>query len=217
MSAIPYDSQPQDSDAGQQGFAMPGRPRRRFFNRKSAALAAAITCAAGFYGGVRVEKGQLTSSTSAAAAAPSGAGTGAAATGATGAAAGAGPRPGFGGGGFGGGGAGGGGGGGGANASFGRVTSVDGNTVYLTDSSGNTVKVKLSSSTKITKSVAVAKTSVHPGDAVVIQGLKNSGGTLVATSLSDSGAATAGSASSASNSGSTNSTASSGTSSGSGN
>jgi len=60
MSAIPYDSQRQDPEAPELGsFATPGRRRRRLFNRKSAALAAAITCAAGFYAGVRVEKSQL--------------------------------------------------------------------------------------------------------------------------------------------------------------
>ncbi|MGI8714810.1 MAG: hypothetical protein ACR2NR_16835, partial [Solirubrobacteraceae bacterium] len=37
------------------------RPRRRLLNRRSAALAAVVTCAGGFYAGVRVEKGQLAS------------------------------------------------------------------------------------------------------------------------------------------------------------
>jgi hypothetical protein len=179
MSAIPYDSQPQDSDAGQQGFAMPGRPRRRFFNRKSAALAAAITCAAGFYGGVRVEKSQLSGATSATTAAlPSAAPSGASSQGSAGA--GAGTRPGFLGAGRGGG-----------NATIGAVSSVNGNTIYLTDTSGNTVKVTLSSATKVTKSVGVSKASVRPGDTVVIQGLKSSNGTVTATSVSDSGATAA--------------------------
>jgi hypothetical protein len=177
MSAIPYDSQPQDSDPGQQGFAIPGRPRRRFFNRKSAALAAAITCAAGFYGGVRVEKSQLSGAATTAAptsAAPSGASS----QGSAGA--GAGARAGFLGAGRGGG-----------NATIGAVSSVNGNTIYLTDTSGNTVKVTLSSATKVTKSVGVSKASVRPGDTVVIQGLKSSNGTVTATSVSDSGAAAA--------------------------
>jgi hypothetical protein len=176
MSAIPYDSQPQDSDAGQQGFAMPGRPRRRFFNRKSAALAAAVTCAAGFYGGVRVEKSQLSGAASAAL--PSAAPSGASSQGSAGA--GAGARAGFLGAGRGGG-----------NATIGAVSSVNGNTIYLTDTSGNTVKVTLSSATKVTKSVGVSKASVRPGDTVVIQGLKSSNGTVTATSVSDSGATAA--------------------------
>ena len=200
MSAVPYEGSEENwPTQDHKDLARPGRRHRKLRGKHTAALAAVIVAAAGFYGGVRVEKSQLSNSTSTAATAPSGAAPG------------AGQRPGFGGGG-----------GGGApfaggNGSFGKVSSVNGNTLYLTDSSGNTVKVTLSSSTKITKSVAVSKTSVHPGDAVVIQGLKNSKGTIVATSLSDSGAGTTGSGSSASKSSGTSSTASSGTSSGSGN
>jgi len=166
MSAIPYDSQPEE-----QTFALPGRRRRRFLNRKSAALAAAIACLAGFYAGVLVEKGQVGGATTTTASLP---GTG------------AGARPGFLGGGRGGGA-----GGGNGNASFGTVSSVNGNTIYLTDSSGNTVKVTLSSAAKVTKSQSVSKSSVRPGDAVLIQGLKSSNGTVAATSVSDTGAGAA--------------------------
>jgi hypothetical protein len=213
MSAIPYESRDENWPTHEQeDLARPGRRRRpKLWSKPTAVLAAIILAAAGFYGGVRVEKSQLGNSASAAAALPAGARTGAAPTAGTGAAAGAGPRAGFGGGG---------GGGGpfaGGNGSFGKVASVDGNTLYLTDNSGNTTKVTLSSSTKISKSVGVSKSSVHPGDTVVIQGLKNSSGTLVATSLSDTGAGTTGGASSASGSSGTSSTAGSGTSSGTGN
>jgi hypothetical protein len=183
MSAVPYDSHEQNWDTTEQEHSMtPGRPRRRFFNRRSAALAAMITCAAGFYAGIQVEKGQLASTASAA--------TTSATTGATGAAAGARTGAAAGGAGAAGGFAGrfGGGGGGGGNASLGTISSVNGNTIYLTDTTGNTVKVTLSSSTKLTKSLGVSKSALHPGDSVVIQGVKNSNGTLVATSVSDSGA-----------------------------
>ena len=187
MSSVPYQASEETWATHEQpDLAFPARRDRKLSGKRTAVLAAVIIGAAGFYGGVRVEKGQLTNSTSTATAAASGARAGGAATGAPGAAAGAGPRPGFGGGG---GGGSGGGPPGGGNGSFGRVSSVDGNTLYLTDNSGNTIKVTLSSATKITKSVPVSKTSVNPGDTVVIQGLKNSGGTLVATSLSDSGTA----------------------------
>ena len=155
------------------GTLRAARPRRRqFFNRKSAALAAAITCAAGFYAGISVEKGQL-ASTASAAASPRTATGGPAAAGAGGFA-----------GRFGAGGAA----GAGGNASIGTVSSVHGKTIYLTDTTGNTVKVTLSSATKITKSQSVSKASVRPGDAVVIQGLKGSNGKITATSVSDSGA-----------------------------
>lgn len=181
MSAVPYDSPAEDWETEQEGFAPPGRPRRRFFNRKSAALAAVLTCAAGFYAGITIEKGQLASTASAATTSAAGAGGGAAA-------AAGGPGSGFAGR-FGGGGAGGPGGG---SASIGTISSVSGNTVYLTDPTGNTLKVTLSPSTKLTKSLGVSKSSLHPGDAIVVQGVKSSKGTVVATSVSDSGARTAG-------------------------
>ena len=66
----------------------------------------------------------------------------------------------------------------------------------MSDTSGNTVKVTLSSATKITKSLPVGRQSVHPGDSVVIQGAKAANGTLHATSVSDSGATTTGTSSS---------------------
>ena len=50
----------------------------------------------------------------------------------------------------------------------------------------------LASSTKLSKSLSVSKASLHPGDAIVVQGVKNSSGTVVATSVSDSGARTTG-------------------------
>ena len=52
-------------DDGQEDETLPRRPRRQFFNRGTASLAALITCAAGFYAGIRIEKGQLASSSSA--------------------------------------------------------------------------------------------------------------------------------------------------------
>jgi hypothetical protein len=198
MSAVPYDSHEHAWGPSEpEPVATPRRPRRRLFNRRMAALIAVLTCAAGFYTGVRVEKSQLASTPSAAtasAAAPAsgarpgagaapGSGTGAQASTATGASS---PTGFPGAGRF----------GGGANASLGTISSVSGNTIYLTDTTGNTVKVTLSSATKLTKSLAVSKSSLHPGDSVVIQGVKNSSGTLVATSVSDSGANTTGNRSS---------------------
>ena len=171
-------------------LALPDRPRRQWFNRRSAALLALITCAAGFYAGIRVEKGQLSSSSN---------GTQDSRYRRSG------PRPpdprerdgiairrtcrlpgrrnpgaGLGGG----------------NSTTGTIANVAGNAIYITDVSGNTVKVRLSSATKISKSVNVAKHALRPGDSVVVQGLKNSKGTVSATSVNDSGASnTAGSGS----------------------
>lgn len=192
MSAISYHNPEQNLDTPESEPPMtPSRPRRRFLNRRSAVLAAVATCAAGFYTGVRVEKSQLTSSTSSVTAAATGR-TGAAATGRTGA------------GGFPGAAGFGAGGGTGGDASAGTIASVDGNTIYLMESSGNTIKVKLASGTKLTKSLSVAKSSLSPGDTVVIQGVKGANGTVTATSISDSGVRPAGSSTSAGGSGGTN-------------
>ena len=180
MSAIQHDApdhnletpehEPNGSGAPD-ALVTPSRRRWRLFNRKTAALAAVVTAAAGFLAGVEIEKSQV-AGTATAAIAP--------ATGSAPGATGAGARGGFP---F----AGRGGGAGGGNASFGTVSSVNGNTIYVTEPNGNTVKVTLSSATKVTKSQAVSKSSLRPGDAVVIQGATSSNGTISATSVSDSG------------------------------
>jgi hypothetical protein len=205
MSTVSYDAAERDWDPEEPAQPLPRRPRRQFFNRKSAALVSLVTCAAGFYAGVRVEKGQVSGSSTAlrvptATAAAAGAGaarTGASRTGAPGAAgtarsgaAGAsrtGGAPGF---------AGGAGGGfAGGNASVGTVASVNGKTIVLTETSGNTVKVRLSSATKITKNQPVSRHAVRPGDTIIVQGAPNSKGTTVAASVTDSGAGSTGSGS----------------------
>jgi hypothetical protein len=182
MSAIPHDTPDQalasvgqrPQAAGSDALVSPGGRRRRFFNRKTAALGAVVACAAGFLAGIEIEKSQV-SGTASAATAPSATPAGAA----------AGSRAGFG---FGGGAAGGSGGG---AASLGTVSSVNGNTIYVVQASGNTVKVTLSSATKITKSQSTSKSALHPGDAIVVQGATGKNGTVAATSVSDSGARTA--------------------------
>ena len=228
MNAIPYDRPEEEWDSYQKGtedeFGIPGRPRRQWFNKKTAALFAVVLAAIGFYAGVRVEKDQLSNSSSttgalgaagggaaalrAAAARGGGAsGSGAAGSGATGASgSGAAARAGAGGSGFralfGGAGA-----AGGAGATLGTVSSISGDNLYITESTGNTVKVTLSSATKVTKNVTVGKKAVRPGDTVVIAGAKNSDGTVAATTLSDTGAG-AGAGAAASGSGSSSSSSS---------
>jgi hypothetical protein len=220
MSTVSYDAAEREWDPEEPAQPLPRRPRRQFFNRKSAALVALITCAAGFYAGVRVEKGQVNGSSTAlrlpgaTGAAAGAARTGASRTGAAGAAgttrsgaAGAsrtGGFPGF---------AGGAGGGfAGGSASVGTVASVNGRTIVLTETSGNTVKVQLSPSTKITKNQSVSRHAVRPGDTIIVQGAPNSKGTTVAASVTDSGASSSGSGSSSS--GGSSSGSSSGTSGG---
>lgn len=171
-------------------FAAFGRKRGRFFNAKSALLVAVILGLAGFYAGVRVEKGHVTASTG-----PTGSGL-TAASASRGTGTGAGSRPAFGSGGAGGfGGAGGG--------TTGTVTSVSGKTIYVKESSGDTVAVKLLPTTTVTKSESVGRGSVHPGDAVAITGSTANSGTVKATAVTDSGDSSTSSTSSSTASSST--------------
>jgi hypothetical protein len=174
---------------------LPVRPKRPFLTKWSAALMALVLGAVGFFVGVRVEKNKIPSTSgasSAFASALSGASRGA--TVLTVSAGSFASRFGAGAGGFA---------GAAGNATIGSVSSVNGKTIYVTETSGDTVKVKLSGQTTITKSEAVSSAKIFPGDEVVIAGTKGSGGMVTATSLTDSGArATAGSTSSSTSSGS---------------
>lgn len=165
----PYEEEPTEQ--------LPRRRRRQWLTWRSAVLGALVTCAVGFYVGIRVEKGQLSGSGSSATSAAglssraggtSGARSGLAAlfsrAGRTGAAT-----------------------GGPGGGSFGTVASVSGRTLYVTQASGNTVKVRLSSATKVSKTQSVSRSSIHPGDTVVVQGVSGSGGTVSAASVTDSG------------------------------
>ena len=80
----------------------------------------------------------------------------------------------------------------GGAGTFGTVSSISGDTLYITEATGNTVKVTLSSATKVTKNVSVGKKAVRPGDTVVVAGAKNSNGTVAATTVSDTGAGAGG-------------------------
>jgi hypothetical protein len=220
MNAIPYDRPEEEWDSfeDEPEAALPGRPRRQLLTWGTAALLALLLGVIGFYVGVRVEKSQVSSSSSVgsfagAAATGSGAAARTGAAGRTGAVgAGATGRTGAAGGSAGGAGGGfrsllGGAGGTGGNASLGTLSTIDGNTLYITETSGNTVKVTLSSATKVTKNVAVGKEAMRPGDLVVVQGAKDSGGAISATSVNDTGAspaaaATGGGSGSSSSSGS---------------
>ena len=216
MNAIPYDGPEEEWDSyeDEQEVALPGRPRRKVLTWWSAGLFAVLLGLVGFYVGVRVEKHQLanSSSTSGFAAALAGAGTG---TGATGTGTGASTRAGATGSGATGSGASGStrgagaggsafrglfGGGAGGSASVGTVSSISGDSLYVTETSGNTVKVTLSSATKVTKNVGVGKNAVRPGDLVTVAGAKGSNGTISATTVNDTGASPFGSSSSSTSS-----------------
>jgi hypothetical protein len=204
MSTLAFDrrANPEQVGGEDDDGRMPRRPRRRLLTPWSALLVAAMMCAIGFYVGVRVEKGHIASTPS-----TTGAGGFAAAlSGRTGGSATSGPATGgsaTSGSAAGGGGSAAGAGGfaarfdGSGNASFGTVASVDGKTLTLTEASGDTVKVKLTSATKITKTEAAKRSQIHPGDTITVSGVAGKQGTVSAATVTDSGARTTGSSSSA--------------------
>jgi len=191
-----------DEGFGQQ---LPPRPRFRFLSPLTAALTALIVGGVGFFVGIRVEKSKVgsTGGTSAfasrfaAGGAPGTSTTGGSSsrTGGFGAGAGAGGFASL----FGRGGAG----------TTGSVTAVDGDTLYVQESSGDTVKVKLTGSTTVTKSESVSKKKIYPGDEVTITGPAGSSGTVTATAVTDSG--TGGSTTAAGGAGGSSSTGSAST------
>ena len=132
----------------------------------SAALAAVLIAAAGFIGGVEVQKGQADSAR-ARPAAPA-ARRAALAAGAEGRRAAA-ASPGRG--------------GAQGNATVGSVANKHGSTLYVKDSNGNTVRVKTTSHSKINRTATTSVGAIHPGDTVIVQGTKSVGGTVTATQI----------------------------------
>lgn len=190
--------------------ALPARPRASYLTPLTALLMALILGGVGFYVGIRVEKSSQGSSGagSSLARAFSGAGGFAGAAGGT-STTGATSRTGLSGAGsfasrFGAGGFGGAGGG-----TAGSVSSISGNTLYVKEASGNTVKVKLTAATKVSKTESVSRRKVYPGDEVVIAGSTGSNGTVSATSVTDSGASSTSSSGAASSGSSSTSSSSS--------
>jgi hypothetical protein len=75
--------------------------------------------------------------------------------------------------------------GGGAGATIGTVTLIKGKTLYVTDTSGNTVKVAASAGSRVTKTVSstLGFGAIHPGDSVVVRGTAGKNGTIAADSI----------------------------------
>jgi hypothetical protein len=139
---------------------LPPRPRRRLVTRWSAATSAVILLALGFIGGVLVQRGRQPASSGGAAVTPQTAGA----------------APGIGAGRFGDG-------AGGAAPVAGKVSSVDGSTLYVTTNEGTTVKVRTNGSAKVTRTAKSRVGAVHPGDSVVITGSTGSNGTVTAAQV----------------------------------
>ena len=156
------------------------RPRRRA-HALTFALAGAALIAVGFLGGVLLQKHEDRNSTTSAAtggtgrfaATGRGATTGSTAAGGTGAA-GAGGGGGRFAGGFG---------GAAGSGVAGTVTLVDGKNVYVTDTSGNVVKVTTSASSQLTKTDPATTSDVAPGDVVTVRGTQQSDGSYAASQL----------------------------------
>jgi hypothetical protein len=141
---------------------LPRRPRRKLVTPVTALLTAVLIAALGFIGGVKVQKSSGSTGSSsgfAAARARFGGGGGSGTT-----------TPG---GGF----------SGGGDATVGTVANIDGKSFYVTDSSGNTVKVKTNGNSKVTRTAVSSVGEIHPGDTVIVQGTKASSGTVTAASV----------------------------------
>jgi hypothetical protein len=160
---------------------LPRRPRRRLLGVGGngaggspifLTLLGVLLIACGFIGGVLVEKGQSTSSSSAGTA-----GTGLASRFAA-----------LRGGGIGGGS---GGGAGTTGATAGQVAYVSGSTLYVSTTEGNTVKVTTSPASTITKTVKAEVKGIHPGETVLVTGTAGKNGAISAESIR-AGAGTAG-------------------------
>ena len=73
---------------------------------------------------------------------------------------------------------------GGGNATVGTIKLIDGGTVYVQTTAGDIVQVATSAGTKVTVSSTVPVKVLKPGETVIVQGSKNSSGTIAATSIS---------------------------------
>lgn len=161
---------------------LPRRPRRRLLgvggNPIPVALIGVLLVACGFIGGVLVEKGQSSSGVSssasglasrfvalrsgAAAGGGSGLGSRSAAGGAPGAFVG---------------------GAGTGGTTIGQVAYVSGHTLYVTNSEGNTIKVKTSAASAISKTIKSEVKGIHPGETVLVSGSAGANGTIRAESI----------------------------------
>ena len=71
----------------------------------------------------------------------------------------------------------------GGGATIGQVKVIKGNTIYVTDTSGNTVKVALTASTRLTAQKQAKIKDLHPGDTVTVRGGAGASGTIQATTV----------------------------------
>jgi hypothetical protein len=73
---------------------------------------------------------------------------------------------------------------GGGGVETGTVTLIKGSTLYVTDSTGNTVLVKTTPGSSVTRTVGGSVTSIVPGDTVTVVGTRAANGSYTARSIS---------------------------------
>ncbi|HTR75858.1 MAG TPA: hypothetical protein VMH33_11465 [Solirubrobacterales bacterium] len=153
---------------------IPPRPRGRLLRPLPLVLIAIVIAAAGFLGGVLAQKsseggsggslpggGELPSFAAAKGGGSETAGEGGASEGATSG------LPSF---------------GGSEATAAGTVTSVEGHTIYVKESGGTVVAVKIGDGATVTRNSNVSAKKIHPGDTVTVEGSKN-GSTVKASSV----------------------------------
>jgi hypothetical protein len=168
----PYEPLAEEDEWMEEPLELPRRPRRRLLSPVPLALFGVLITACGFIGGVLVEKGQASSSTSAGAASglasrfaalrggSSGTGSSGASAALSGAFAG---RAG--------------------GVTAGQVAYLAGGTLYVTTAEGNTVKVTTSPATSVSKTVKASVPGIHPGETVTVTGASASDGAISAESI----------------------------------
>jgi hypothetical protein len=70
---------------------------------------------------------------------------------------------------------------------LGTVKLVDGDTIYLTDAQGDTVKVTTDGSTKVTKTEDGKVSDLKPGQTVTVRGTRSASGDVTATTVTQGG------------------------------
>jgi hypothetical protein len=70
-----------------------------------------------------------------------------------------------------------------SGVTIGQVKVINGKTFYVTDTSGNTVKVAVTASSHLTAQKAVKIQDLHPGDTVTVRGVAGADGTINAANV----------------------------------
>jgi hypothetical protein len=79
--------------------------------------------------------------------------------------------------------------GGAGGGTAGTVTLIKGSSLYVTDSTGNTVLVHTSPASRVTRSVSGSVQTIHPGDTVTVTGVQAKNGSYTAAAITIAGGA----------------------------